>query len=87
MGSGHTAVISWIFTTFSLVRIPLALTVPRWTGLGVISIALIISVTCALRASLIVAWASRGTWKRGLTRELKATAPASHGNPEHANSA
>jgi putative MATE family efflux protein len=71
MGSGHTAVISWIFTLFSLARIPLAFLVPRWTGLGVVSIALLISVTCMLRASLIVAWAARGSWKRGLSRELR----------------
>ncbi len=70
LGSGHTQVIAWIFTAISLVRIPLAFLVPRWTGLGLVSIAWLISVTCAVRAMLIVGWASRGTWKRGLAREL-----------------
>src|SRR5262249_3636265 len=73
LGSGHTLVISWIFTTFSLIRIPLAFLVPKWTGLGVVSIAWLISVTCAVRAVLIVSWAARGTWKRGLARELHGT--------------
>ncbi|MGH7741994.1 MAG: hypothetical protein ACRENS_08225, partial [Candidatus Eiseniibacteriota bacterium] len=81
IGSGHTAVISWIFALFSLARIPLAFLVPRWTGLGVVSIALLISVTCVMRASLIVAWAARGTWKRGLSRELGAGTELGTGKP------
>ena len=87
MGSGHTTVISWIFTSFSLARIPLAFLVPRWTRLGVVSIALVISVTCMMRATLIVLWAARGTWKRGLSRELAAGAATAHANPEHSHTA
>ncbi len=68
MGSGHTREISAIFTLFSLVRIPLAFVVAgRW---GVMGIAWLITVTCIVRAALIVAWAARGSWKRGLAREL-----------------
>ena len=73
LGSGHTAVMSWIFTVFSVLRIPLAFLVPRWTGLGLNSIAWVISVTCAVRATLILGWAARGTWKRGLAHELRTT--------------
>jgi putative MATE family efflux protein len=72
LGSGHTKVISFIFTSFSLLRIPLAFLVPKWTGGGLVSIAWLISITCAIRASLIVGWAARGTWKRGLASELHA---------------
>jgi putative MATE family efflux protein len=74
LGSGHTAVISWIYTSFSLVRIPLAFVVPAWGGLGAVGIAWVISVTCALRTLLIVAWAARGTWKSGLAARLGAPA-------------
>ena len=70
LGSGHTTAISWIFTVVSLVRIPLAFWVPEWTGSGVMGIAWLITVTCAARTMVIVAWAARGTWKRGLHREL-----------------
>lgn len=70
IGSGHTRPISAIFTTFSLIRIPLAFLVPAWTGSGVIGIAWLITVTAALRTVIVVAWALRGTWKRGLAREL-----------------
>jgi Na+-driven multidrug efflux pump len=75
LGSGHTVVITWIFTVVSLIRIPLAFVVPQWAGLGVQGIAWVIAVTCAARALAIVMWAARGTWKRGLAREL-GTAPA-----------
>ena len=87
MASGHTAVISWIFTTFSLLRIPLALLAPQWSGLGVSTIAIIISATCAVRGTLIVAWTARGTWKRGLSRELHARMPADAPKPEFQNMA
>jgi putative MATE family efflux protein len=76
MGSGHTTALSWIYTVISLVRIPLAFLIPMWTGTGVIGIAWLISVTCLLRAAMIVGWAARGTWKRGLHRELQGTNPA-----------
>jgi putative MATE family efflux protein len=71
MGSGHTQAISWIFTSFSILRIPLAFLAPQWTGLGVLAIAWVISLTCIVRSLFIAGWAARGTWKRGLTRELR----------------
>jgi putative MATE family efflux protein len=74
MGSGHTRVLSWIFSSFSLLRIPLAFLVPDWTGSGVLGIAWVITVTCMVRGLIIVGWAARGTWKRGLQRELHAGA-------------
>ncbi len=70
MGSGHTRALSWIFGAFSAIRIPLAFWVPDWTGLGVLGIAWVITTTCLVRGFLIVGWAARGTWKRGLHREL-----------------
>src|SRR5262249_54286159 len=69
LGSGHTRAISWIFGSFSLLRIPLALWSPAW-GIGVLGIAWIIPGTCMVRGLLIVAWAARGTWRGGLGREL-----------------
>jgi len=69
LGSGHTRTISWIFTSFSLLRIPLTFASPAW-GIGVMGIAWVITSTCIVRGLLIVAWAARGTWKRGLQREL-----------------
>ena len=77
IGSGHTREISAIYTTVSLLRIPLAFWVPRWWDSGVLGIAWLITITCVLRAVVIVVWAGRGTWKRGLSRELRgeATAP------------
>ena len=75
MGSGHTRAISWIFTLFSLARIPLAFWAPQGTGLGVLAIAWVITVTCVIRGLLIVAWVLRGTWKRGLSRELHGADP------------
>ena len=71
LGSGHTRVISWLFTTFSLLRIPLALWSPAW-GMGALGIAWIITGTCIVRGLLIVGWAARGTWKTGLSQELSA---------------
>jgi putative MATE family efflux protein len=75
MGSGHTRALSWIFGVFSLARIPLAFWVPDVTGLGVVGIAWVITATCLVRGLIIVAWAARGTWKRGLHRELHGGAP------------
>jgi Na+-driven multidrug efflux pump len=75
MGSGHTRALSWIFSTFSLIRIPLAFWVPDWTGSGVLGIAWVITATCLVRGFIIVGWAARGTWKRGLHRELHGGAP------------
>jgi putative MATE family efflux protein len=73
LGSGHTRAISWIYSTVSLLRIPLAFWVPDWTGSGVIGIAWLISVSCMIRTLVIVAWVARGSWKRGLHRELHGT--------------
>jgi putative MATE family efflux protein len=75
LGSGHTRALSWIFSTFSLLRIPLGFWVPDWTGLGVLGIAWVITATCMVRGLIIVGWAARGTWKRGLQRELHGGAP------------
>lgn len=75
MGSGHTLAVSWIYTLFSLARIPLAFLVPRWTGGGLQSIAWLITLTCVLRTAAILLWASRGTWKSGLARELHGHEP------------
>lgn len=72
IGSGHTREISVIYTVVSLARIPLAFLVPRWHRAGVLGIAWLITLTCILRAVLIVGWAARGTWLRGLSRELRA---------------
>jgi len=75
LGSGHTRALSLIFSTFSLLRIPLAFLVPAWTGTGVLGIAWVITGTCLVRGILILAWAARGTWQRGLRRELSGEAP------------
>ena len=75
MGSGHTRALSWIFGTFSVLRMPLAFLVPDWTGLGVLGIAWVITATCMVRGFIIVGWAARGTWKRGLQRELHGAGP------------
>lgn len=70
LGSGHTVAISVIYTGISLVRLPLAYWAPGWTGQGVLGIAWVISLTCVVRALLIVGWTARGTWKRGLEADL-----------------
>jgi Na+-driven multidrug efflux pump len=71
IGSGHTREISAIYTVVSLLRIPLAFWVPRWGNSGVMGIAWLITITCTLRAVVLVGWAARGTWLRGLTKELR----------------
>jgi len=76
MASGHTREMSAIYTVFSLIRIPLAFVVPHWGNSGVLGIAWLITVSCTTRAILLVGWAARGTWKRGLTRELHGDVPA-----------
>jgi putative MATE family efflux protein len=84
MGSGHTATLSWIYSAFSAARIPLALVVPGWWGLGATGIAWVITVTCVVRTAVILAWAARGTWKRGLARELRAGGEGVGERPEAA---
>ena len=71
-GSGHTRTLSAIYTVVSLIRIPLAFLVPHWGGSGVLGIAWLITITCTLRAVVLVGWVARGTWLRGLSRELGA---------------
>lgn len=71
LGSGHTLVLSWIFTGISLVRIPLAFWVPDAMRNGALGIAWVISVTCVVRSTLIVAWAARGSWRRGLGGQIR----------------
>lgn len=83
LASGHTRTMSIIFNLFSVARIPLAFVVPQWTGTGVVGIAWVITGTCLVRGTLIVLWARRGTWKRGLAHELRG-APAAGGAPEPA---
>jgi putative MATE family efflux protein len=73
MGSGHTAVLSWIYTLVSLARLPLAFLVPRWTHSGALGIAWLITISCMVRTVAILLWVSRGTWQRGLARELQGT--------------
>jgi putative MATE family efflux protein len=75
MGSGHTLAISVIYTTFSVIRIPLAFVVPKWGDSGVVGIAWLVTITCVLRAALIVGWAMRGTWKTGLGKDMRGSAP------------
>jgi Na+-driven multidrug efflux pump len=70
VGSGHTREISLIYTVVSLLRIPLAFAVTRWWDAGVLGIAWLITISCTLRAIVLVGWVARGTWKRGLAREL-----------------
>jgi putative MATE family efflux protein len=71
IGSGHTREMSLIYTVVSLIRIPLAFWVPRWWDSGAMGIAWLITISCTLRTIVIVSWAARGTWKRGLARELR----------------
>jgi Na+-driven multidrug efflux pump len=76
IGSGHTREISVIYTVVSVARIPLAFLVPHWHGAGVMGIAWLITISCILRAVVIVGWAARATWTRGLSRELRSGAVA-----------
>jgi putative MATE family efflux protein len=76
MGSGHTRVVSTIFTVVSLARIPLALLVAGAWGFGVIGIVWMIAVTCLLRTIVIGAWIARGTWTRGLHDAAPPPVPA-----------
>jgi Na+-driven multidrug efflux pump len=69
LGSGHTRAVAWIFTSFSLLRIPLALWSVHW-GIGVMGIAWVITGTCIVRGLVILAWVARGRWKGGLRHEL-----------------
>jgi putative MATE family efflux protein len=81
MGSGHTAVLSWIYTTVSLARIPLAFLVPRWTHSGALGIVWLITISCMVRTIAILLWVGRGTWKRGLASELHAREPGAPETP------
>jgi putative MATE family efflux protein len=81
LGSGHTRVPSIVYNVFSLIRIPLAFWIPDLMKNGVLGIAWLITITCNLRTAVIVAWALRGSWKRGLAQELHA-APAPASSPD-----
>ena len=70
LGSGHTLAVSAIFTVISLARIPLAFFVPAWTHSALVGIAWLITLTSWLRTILILGYAARGTWQRGLVRTL-----------------
>jgi putative MATE family efflux protein len=72
LASGHTVTLSWIYSVVSVLRIPLAFAVARY---GLQGIAWLIAISCTIRTVMILAWASRGTWKRGLARELHGLAP------------
>jgi len=76
IGSGHTREMSAIYTVVSLLRIPLAFAVTRWWNAGVLGIAWLITISCIARAMVLVGWAARGSWKRGLARELHGELPA-----------
>jgi putative MATE family efflux protein len=81
MGSGHTAAVSWIYTLVSLARIPLAFLVPRWTHTGVLGIVWLITLSCMVRTLAVLVWARRGSWKRGLSRELHGREPGAPEQP------
>ena len=82
MGSGHTTAISVIFTSISLLRIPLTFLVPRWFHTGVVGIAWVIMSTCVVRSVIILGWASRGTWKTGLDMASQGAPPVVPETPE-----
>jgi Na+-driven multidrug efflux pump len=71
IGSGHTAAISVIFTSFSLLRIPLSWALAAWTPLGPLAVAWTITLTCSARSLVIWWWFRRGKWKTGLGREIR----------------
>lgn len=76
LGSGHTVVISLIYTVTSLVRIPLAFWATSWCEPPVLGIAWLIVITCNLRAIVLVLWAARGSWKTGLGHDIRPAEPA-----------
>ncbi len=69
-GSGHTRALSAFFGVTSLLRLPLAAAVSYGTPLGPLGIAWTITVTCIARSLVIWSWFKRGTWKRGLGKEV-----------------
>lgn len=69
-GSGHTLVVSAIYTVTSLARIPLAFLVADVWGFGALGVAWVITLTCIVRTLVLLVWVARGTWTRGLAREL-----------------
>lgn len=79
--SGHTRVLSVIYNIVSVLRVPLAFWIPDATHTGVLGIAWVITSTCIVRSAVIAAWVARGTWKRGLGRELGG-APAVESSPD-----
>ena len=81
LGSGHTRVLSVIYNAISVLRIPLAFWLPDLLHDGVLGIAWLITLTCNVRTAFILLWAARGTWTRGLTRELGPPAASSPDAP------
>jgi putative MATE family efflux protein len=66
-GAGDTLPPSLISVTVNLLRIPIAGALAHGAGLGLEGIAWTITLTCVVRALIVLAWFRRGRWK---TREL-----------------
>ena len=62
-GAGDTVPPSVISVTVSLLRIPMAPFLAIALGLGLDGIAWTITLTCVVRALIVLAWFRRGTWK------------------------
>jgi putative MATE family efflux protein len=73
-GAGDTLPPSIISVTVSMLRIPLAGALAHGLGLGLDGIAWTITLTCVVRALIVLSWFRRGRWK---TKAL-ATSRAGH---------
>jgi putative MATE family efflux protein len=62
-GAGDTLPPMRISTTMSLLRIPLAWWFAVGLGMGIEGLAWMITITCAVRASILAWWFRRGAWK------------------------
>lgn len=62
-GAGDTLPPSIISVTVSLLRIPLATALAHGMGLGLDGIAWTITLTCVVRALIVLSWFRRGRWK------------------------
>lgn len=76
-GAGDTFPPMLISTSISLLRIPLAWWFAIGLGLGLVGLAWMITITCAVRTAVLVSWFRRGAWR---TKAL-ATAPAEAPRP------
>jgi Na+-driven multidrug efflux pump len=72
-GAGDTVPPMLISTTMSLLRIPLAWWFAVTLGLGLPGLALMITITCAVRTVILVSWFRRGGWR---TKALATLPPA-----------